>query len=125
MKYEVNICAKTQIISVIYEGPVSFQERKTTISEVCERFGEMAPLKILVNVVKLEMVLSLDEQKELGEFLASHPLLSDARIAVLHETSVNPNIMVDIIAFTNGYLLAEFTSKTEAEDWLLEGNLTK
>lgn len=119
MKYEVTICSTTQIISVIYQGALGLTERKAAVAEVCERFGELAPLKILVNVIQLTMVMSLEEQKELGEFLANHPILSTARVAVLHSSTSNPNIMVDIVAFTNGYLLAEFISEKEAQDWLL------
>lgn len=120
MTYNISTEAASCVIFVVYDGSVSLSQRKEAVEEMCRRFGEKRPFKILVNVRKLKMDLTSSEQKEFGEYLANHKGLSDARVAVLHEEQYNPNIMIDAIAFSNGYLLAEFTSQNEAVAWLEE-----
>jgi len=73
-----------------------------------------------IDVRKLEMNLTIEEQKIWGEHFANHPKLTYARAAVLHEESHNPNLFVDTYAFNQGYLLAEFSDEKEARNWLKE-----
>jgi hypothetical protein len=83
-------------------------------------FPEQKPYKILVNVCELKMDLSLHEQHEFGDYLAFHPGLSRAKVAVVHKADYNPNLLIDNCAFNNGYRLAEFNQIKEAEAWLIE-----
>jgi len=76
------------------------------------------PLKILVNVCQLKMHLTLDEQISYGEYLAVHSGLRNARVAVFHPASHNPNVIIDSTAFSNGYMLAQFIDIKEAINWL-------
>ena len=116
--YTVNYDEALEIVHVIYSGVVSFDQRVQAVEDVCHTYAHIRPLKILVNVRKLEMDLSIQEQQKLGQFLATHQGLSNARVAVLHKQSHNPNLFVDISAFNLGYVLAEFINAKEAETWL-------
>ena len=82
-------------------------------------YSHLKPLNILVDVRELEMDLSFEEQQAFGEHLANHPGLTYARVAVLHNIDFNPNVVIDESAYNNGYVLAQFSSRNDAELWLL------
>ena len=65
------------------------------------------------------MDLSFEDQQAFGEHLANHPGLTYARVAVLHKPDFNPNVVIDDSAYNNGYVLAQFSSRHDAELWLL------
>ncbi len=88
--------------------------------QACSKHGHLKPLKILVDVRGLVMDLSFDEQQVFGQYLASYPGLSDARVAVLHVAEFNLNTIIDDSAFNSGYLLAQFSSRTDTELCLLK-----
>lgn len=127
MSYRIDFNESNGVIHVVYAGKVGLAERLLAVKEVCGQFGSRRPLLILVDVSELEMVMTLEEQTLFGEYLASRPELVDARVAVLYgqgrklpETKVrNPNVIVDLVAFNNGYRLAEFTSLQGAAEWLV------
>ena len=118
MTYTVTYDQPQGILRVIYSGAVTFDERLEAVEEVCLLYAHLRPLHILVNVRKLTMSLSFQEQQTFGDFIAGHPTLLDARVAVLHESGHNPNMVIDMSAFNNGYTLAQFNSTKEAEEWL-------
>jgi hypothetical protein len=120
MSYELKYNQSINIICVIYSGIVSLKERKAAVNEVCAKTFDQKELKILVNVCDLTMNLSIKEQSHFGEYLASHPGLSHAKVAVLHKPGYNPNLLIDTCAFNNGYRLAEFIKLEEANTWLIE-----
>ena len=106
------------IVNVTYTGTVSLHNRMQAVERVCRNYSQLRPLKILVDVRELVMDLSVEEQREFGKHLASHPGLTNARVAVLHKHDYNPNVVIDDAAFSNGYLLAQFSSRSDAELWL-------
>jgi len=108
------------IIKVIYAGTVSLDQRIQAVDDVCASRSTMKALKILVDVQKLEMGLTLEEQIQFGQYLANHKALSNARVAVLHKPGHNPNLLIDTSAFNNGYLVAQFHSEENANAWLLK-----
>lgn len=132
MSYSIDFNEVNGVIQVAYAGKVTLAERRQAVEEVCAEYGPRRPLRILVDVSELEMVMSLDEQKSFGEFLASRPELIDARVAVLYGKehgltpslaqgkSQNPNIIVDLVAFNHGYRLAQFLSLQLAAEWLMK-----
>jgi hypothetical protein len=133
MSYSIDFNETNGVIQVTYAGKVALAERRQAVEDVCTQYGGRRPLRILVDVSELEMVMTLDEQKAFGEFLASRPELADARVAVLYggelsgkasswdkRESQNPNIIVDLVAFNNGYRLAQFVSLQLAAEWLMK-----
>lgn len=120
MNYKISYIESIDVVQVIYSGHVSLSERKEAVNYVCDTFSDQKPLKILVNVCNLEMNLTLEEQHNFADYLALHPGLSHAKVAVVHKSDYNPNLLIDTCAFNNGYRLSEFIQIKEAEMWLCE-----
>lgn len=120
MPYSINLNESLDIVNVFYSGSVSLEERKQAVEQVCSKYSRIKPLKILVDVRDLVMDLSYEDQQAFGEHLANHPGLTHARVAVLHEHDFNPNVIIDDSAYNHGYTLAQFSSHTDAELWLIQ-----
>jgi hypothetical protein len=118
MAYKIGVDKSSGIVNVTYSGTVSLDMRKQAVEDVCEIHDPLEPLNILVDVRKLIMDLSLEEQKLFGRYLASREELMDAKVAVLHTNDYNPNLAIDVHAFNSGYQLAEFSALSQAVDWL-------
>ena len=119
MSYRIEFDESLEIVAVIYSGAVSFDERIQAVEDVCKLFSaKLNPLRILVDVCELKMQLSINEQETFGKYLSSHPGLANARVAVLHPSTKNPNIIIDSAAYRNGYMLAQFDNRKDAEAWL-------
>jgi len=118
MAYRIAYDNTNGVVDVIYEGEVSLEERKKAVEDVCNEFAHLDILPIMVDVRGLEMHLSTTDQKAFGQFLASHPVLSKARVAVLHPETHNPNLLIDTTAFSQGYTLAQFNLLPDAHAWL-------
>ena len=111
----------SEIVSVIFSGQVNLGMKLRAVEEVCSNYRDQMPLKIIVDVREVVMMdMLLNEQEAFGEYLANHFDLHYARVAVLHKPSFNPNAVIDVKAYKNGYQLSEFSSQSEAEQWLLE-----
>jgi hypothetical protein len=119
MSYSIHLNKSLEIVNVIYSGTVSLEMRKQAVEQVCSNYSHLKPLKILVDVRDLVMDISFEDQQAFGEHLANHPGLTHARAAVLHKHDFNPNVVIDDSAYNNGYLLSQFSSRTNAESWLL------
>lgn len=120
MNYRLEFSDAEQIISVIYSGAVPLEDRKQAVKDVCSRFHAYKPFKILVDVRELVMDLSLEEQRNFGEYLANHADLGNAKVAVVHDGDINPNLAIDTYAYINGYRITEFNRISDATTWLLE-----
>lgn len=120
MNCKIEFDDTAEVINITYVGEVSLEERVQAVKEVAQKYEKFMPLKIIIDVRDLEMHLSLDDQKYFGQYLASHESLQGAKVAVLHPSKNNPNLVIDVHAFTNGYRLAEFKKLQDAKSWLLE-----
>lgn len=118
MSYSVSLDEAKNIVHVTYSGIANYEERVQAVEEVCKKFATVTPMNILVNVCELTMSMSFEEQERFGKYLSSHPSLSAARVAVLHAADYNPNLIVDVSAYNDGYTLAEFNNVDDAQDWL-------
>lgn len=78
-------------ITVRFDGVVNLGERKNALDEVCELVNPSAPVNLLVDVRNIIMDMTKDEQKYFGKYLASKKELSDAKVALVHVPSKNPN----------------------------------
>ena len=118
MSYVINLDEPLSIVNVTYTGTVNLHNRMQAVERVCRSYSHLRPLKILVDVRELVMDLTIEEQREFGKHLAGHSGLANARVAVLHKPDFNPNVVIDDSAFNDGYNLAQFSSRHEAEMWL-------
>ena len=118
MAFKIKFDQSSQIVSVIFSGATDLESKLRAVKEVTQAHASLEKLKILVDVRQQVMNMSLGEQEAFGEYLANHRDLHNARVAVLHEPSFNPNTVIDVISFKNGYQLKEFSSAEEARQWL-------
>lgn len=118
MAFSIKFDQSSQIVSVIFSGITDLESKLRAVKEVTQAHASQEELKILVDVRKQVMNMSLGEQEAFGEYLANHRDLHNARVAVLHEPSFNPNTVIDVISFKNGYQLKEFSAPQEARQWL-------
>ena len=118
MPFKIDFDESSQIVSVVFSGATDLESKLRAVKEVTRIHADQEELKILVDVRKQIMNMSLDEQEAFGEYLANHNGLRNAKVAVLHEPGFNPNTVIDVISYKNGYRLAEFSSLQEARHWL-------
>lgn len=118
MSYNLEFDEESKIVTVKYIGTVSLDSRLHAVNDVCASYSYLNPLRILIDVIDLDMQLSFEEQKSFGAQLAANKDLMNAKVAVLHNKNNNPNLIVDTIAFINGYQLVQFDNKKEAQSWL-------
>lgn len=68
--------------------------------------------------LEMLMLLESNEKEILGMYLATHPQLTDVRIAVLYEGNNNPDLLINYFSSINGYKPGGFSNEDEARDWL-------
>ena len=118
MAFKIDFDTSTQIISVIFSGATDLDSKLRAVKEVTQKYANKEGMKILVDVQEEVMNMSLSEQEAFGEYLANHHDLRRAKVAVLHKLDFNPNTVIDVISYKNGYQLVEFSSLTDATRWL-------
>jgi len=117
MPHSIEFSDDSPIITVVYIGEVSLDERLATVLEVCDRLTPAMTVRLLIDVRLVINTMTKQEQEFFGRYLANKPALKNAQIAVLSK-EVNPNQIINNTACLNGYHLSPFTSKSEAIDWL-------
>ena len=117
MPYSIQI-DDSGITTVVYSGRVGLGERKNAVDEVCGMVEPSVPVRLLIDVRKIIMNMSTDEQVTFGKYVASREQFSDARVAVVHKASNNPNIMITTTAYLEGYHVVDFDNLDEARTWL-------
>ena len=123
MAYKINFDTSTQIISMIYSGVIDLGLKLRAVEELTQTYAGKGGMKIMIDVREATMNMLLGEQEAFGEYLANHLELSEAKVAVLHESSFNPNAVIDFIAYQNGYQLQDFISLADATQWLIRPNV--
>ena len=97
---------------------MDLDERIRSVNEVCELIKPSDTVRLLIDVRSITMNMSLDDQKYFGRYLAERQELASARIAVLHNPLYNPNIVINTIAYIEGYRVVGFDRLDEALAWL-------
>ena len=118
MSYEIEFDEESKIVTVKYAGSVSLDSRLSAVNDVTISYSHLKPLRILIDVIELDMQLSFEEQAYFGTHLAANRDLENAKVAVLHSENNNPNLIVDTTAFINGYQLVPFDNRKDAQSWL-------
>lgn len=108
----------SNIIRVTFNGTVDLHERMLAVDEVCELVNSPHNVRLLIDVRNIKMDMSLDDQQYFGRFLASKQALANAKVALLHKPRDNPNIVINAVAYAEGYHVVEFDQLNEAHMWL-------
>ena len=119
MSFRIEIDADHSIIEVIYSGNVDFEERLKAVEEVSSIIGEYSEKRLLVDVRKIEKDMPQNDQAEFGKVLADKKELRGAKVAVVRRPGELQNLVVNTVATSRGYRIAEFESKKEAFPWLV------
>ncbi|MFC6634689.1 hypothetical protein [Microbulbifer taiwanensis] len=119
MNFHITYRPDTGIVRVLHYGPMSLVERMAAASMLAESYRHRSPLRILVDH-RFAQSISPEEQRQFGRFLAEHPVLGAARIAVLHPCDRYPSQMVASEARSRGHDMRQFFVEAEAEAWLLQ-----
>jgi hypothetical protein len=118
MSYKIEFEEDSKIVTVKYTGSVSLDTMLSAINDTCSSYSNLNPLRLLIDVIDLDMQLSYEEQTYFGKQLAATKFLEKAKVAVFHKENNNPRLIIDTIAFINGYHLVQFENKKEAQSWL-------
>lgn len=122
MTYKIETKPPSNIVTLTYSGRVDLDMRLRTVGEICSNYSDLKPLRVLVDVRELVMDMLFGEQEAFGEYLANHYDLHNAKAAVLHQPGFNPNAVINVSAYKNGFQMAEFSSQSKAEQWLLKSD---
>jgi hypothetical protein len=106
------------IIVVTYSGEVGLEERVKVVDEVCLLAAKLDAVKLLINVTLVTQKMTHDEQEYFGNYLSERNELKNAKVAVVHGRKSHPNIIINAVAYSKGYLTVDFSSNSEAIAWL-------
>lgn len=110
---------ENSIIKVIFKDSVDFQQRVAAVDQVCQLAQEEELVRLLVDLTDFENLMTLDEQEKFGLYLASQEALMNAKVASVTANTCSENVIVEAVAFTNGYQVVNFHSISDAQSWLL------
>lgn len=111
------------IIKVIFSEEVDLQQRKEAVDRVCELVSGKTQVKLLIDLTCFINKMTLEEQALFGHYLANAKALSQAKVASVTAYNKQTNIVVEAIAFTQGYQVVNFHNEADAKAWL-QGQLT-
>ncbi len=111
------------IINVVFTEEVDLQQRKDAVDEVCKLVDNHEPTKLLINLSRYINKMTLEEQEIFGHYLAHAKGLANAKVASVTGFSQASNVVVEAVAFTQGYQVVNFNNEHEARAWL-QGELS-
>ncbi|WP_323846877.1 hypothetical protein [Microbulbifer magnicolonia] len=120
MNFHITYRPVAGIAQVLFYGSVGLEERMEAAAMLVEKFGHRRPLRVLVDLRYARSEITLDEQRQFGRFLAEHPVLGRAHIAVLHCRQRYTSLIISSEAKSRGHSSREFFVEAEAEAWLLQ-----
>jgi len=106
------------IVHVWFYGVVGLAERLDAANKLVANFGHRSPLRVLVDLRLSRSELAPAEQRRFGRFLAEHPVLGRARMAVLHPFNRYSSLIVTSEARARGHNSRQFFIEAEARAWL-------
>jgi hypothetical protein len=118
MSFQIRFLAAQRIVRVSYLGRTGLAARIAASKLVVEKYRHLQPLRLLVDVRFSKTLMTALEQRQFGRYLAEHPVLGRARIAVLHRADFYPTAVIVQEATSHGALFRQFLVEAEAEAWL-------
>ena len=106
------------IIHVCFYDEVDFHQRKTAVNEVVKQIPDLDKVRLLIDLTDFEDLMSVDEQEAFGLYLANTPALLNAKVASVTAQNHDDNIVVEAVAFTQGYQVVNFKRHQDAIAWL-------
>lgn len=120
MSFQIRYNAGSRVVRVCYFGRVGLCARMAAANLLGEKYRHLAPLRILVDVRFARTAMPPAEQRKFGRYLAEHPVLGRAAIAVLHSKGFYSSLVIAQEARIFGHRIRPFIVEAEAERWLLD-----
>jgi len=120
LSFQIRFDPSLRVVRAKFFGPVTLEDKLASARQVAEKYGHLHPLMLIVDVRDADILLSMEERKQFGQYAAHLQGLSHARTAVLHAPHVNANVVIDHWAQSEGMQLAEFVTEPAALSWLAE-----
>jgi len=120
MNFQISYRPIGGIARILFYGPVGFAEKMEAAARLVEKYRHRVPLRVLLDLRYARSKVTLEEQRQFTKYIAEHPVLKRAYIAVLH-----PRNRCTSPLATRGTCLCrhssrEFVAETEAEAWLTQ-----
>lgn len=106
------------IIKVVFTDDVDFKQRREAVDEVCKLVSNDEPIKLLIDLTDFINKMTLEEQEIFGHYLANAKGLMNAKVASVTSYSQASNVVVEAVAFTQGYQVVNFNNFPDAKAWL-------
>ena len=106
------------IIHVTFFEEVDYNQRKTAVDQVVKQVLYCEKIRLLVDLSDFIDLMSLQEQEAFGLYLANTPALQNAKVASVTGLNHDGNIVVEAVAFTQGYQVVNFKHHQDAIAWL-------
>ncbi|WOX06591.1 hypothetical protein [Microbulbifer pacificus] len=119
MSFQIRFNPEARIVNAVFFDRVDFAEKLASARQIAEKFGHLHPLRLLVDVRRADIVLTINERQKFGSFAAHLTGLRHGRVAVLHAPNFNANIIIDSTAQSEGMDVREFVTEQAALAWLV------
>ncbi|MCO1333193.1 hypothetical protein MO867_02460 [Microbulbifer sp. OS29] len=120
MNFHISYRPTGGIARVLFYGPVGFADRMEATALLVEKYRHRKPLRILLDLRYARTKITLEEHRQFIHYLAEHPVLQRAFIAVVHPrnrwTSPLPTHGSSLCRLSS----REFVVEAEAEAWLAQ-----
>ncbi|WP_308363635.1 MULTISPECIES: hypothetical protein [unclassified Microbulbifer] len=118
MSFQIRYNAASRMVRVCFFGRTGAAARMAVAKLLAEKYRHLEPLRILVDVRFAQTAMSPSEQRQFGRYLAKHPVLGRAVMAVLHSKGFYPSLLIANEARALGHGMRSFIVEAEALNWL-------
>ena len=119
MATKIEVINNSEIIRVVFEGEVTFNDRINVIHEICTDYYPLfTRTRLLIDTREVIKKLTESEQIILGTFAASRAELKDASVAVIIEKNIVVNEHAIKKSSQLGHNIKVFNTEKEALIWL-------
>lgn len=106
------------IIKVVFNDEVDYLQRVEAVEALCKLINGNKTVKLLIDLTKQVSKMTLEEQEKFGIYLANAKGLMNAKVASVTAYDHSTNIVVEAVAFSNGYQIVNFNHVKDAKAWL-------
>ncbi|GAA5445687.1 hypothetical protein Misp06_03890 [Microbulbifer sp. NBRC 101763] len=124
MNFQISYRPIGGIARVLFYGPVGFAEKMEAAARLVEKYRHRVPLRVLLDLRYARSKVTLEEQRKFTTYIAEHPVLRRAYIAVLHPRSRCTSPLATQGTCLCRHSSREFVAEAEAEAWLTQNKGT-
>lgn len=123
MPVNLKVINTKDFIKTTVTGTLDFAASKQALLDILSLIKQPGEYDVLVDTREAESLLSIIDLHELGEALASHPILRHSRICLLVPAKdIEKAGFFETVAVNRGVQIKAFTSFEEAMTWLVIRN---